>query len=127
VCDGFTGNVVVKLSEGLAGALFSIIREEIKRRPLAMAGSLLAKPAFDQVRRRLDYAEYGGGALLGVDGVVIIGHGRSNARAIKNAVRAAIQAVEQGMVEAIAEGLSTSGSFSAHPRGDVGFPQGERA
>jgi len=76
VSDGFTGNVVVKLSEGLAMALMGIIREEIKKRPLAILGGLLAKPAFQAVAKRLDYREYGGeGPLLGVDGVVIVAHG----------------------------------------------------
>jgi len=106
VADGFDGNIVIKLSEGLAKALQDIIKEEIKRSPLTILGGLLAKPAFNRVTARLDYAEYGGGFLLGVDGVVIIGHGRSNAKAIKNAVRAAKQAVEGRMLEAIKQGIA---------------------
>jgi glycerol-3-phosphate acyltransferase PlsX len=105
VTDGFTGNVIAKLSEGLAASLLGIIKEEVKRNPLATVGALLSKPAFDQVRKRLDYAEFGGAPLLGVDGVVIVAHGRSNAKAIKNAVRVAKQAVEGGMLVAIKEGL----------------------
>ncbi|MFQ6058198.1 MAG: phosphate acyltransferase PlsX [Anaerolineae bacterium] len=105
VSDGFAGNVVIKLSEGLSKMLLSLIKEEIQSNPLAMLGGLLARPAFDQVRKRLDYAEYGGAPLLGVNGVVIIGHGRSNAKAIKNAVRMAMQAVGQGMLEAIRTGI----------------------
>lgn len=105
VSDGFAGNVVVKLSEGLAMSLMGILKEEIKKNPLAILGALLAKPAFDRVRKRLDYAEYGGAPLLGVDGVVIIAHGRSNVKAIKNAVRVAKQAVEERMLEAIKEGI----------------------
>jgi glycerol-3-phosphate acyltransferase PlsX len=105
VTDGFTGNVIAKLSEGLAASLLGIIKEEVKKSPLATVGALLSKPAFDQVKKRLDYAEFGGAPLLGVDGVVIVGHGRSNAKAVKNAVRVAKRAVEGGMLAAIKEGL----------------------
>jgi glycerol-3-phosphate acyltransferase PlsX len=103
VTDGFTGNVIAKLSEGLASSLLGIIKEEVKKNPLAMIGALLSKPAFDQVKKRLDYAEFGGAPLLGVDGVVIVGHGRSNAKAVKNAVRVAKRAVEGRMLAAIKE------------------------
>jgi len=105
VTDGFTGNVVIKLSEALAKTLVGFIRDEIKKRPLAVAGAALAKPAFDALRNRLDPAEYGGGILLGVDGVVIIGHGSSNAKAIKNAIRVAKESVEAKVVELIRAGL----------------------
>ena len=107
VTDGFTGNVIVKLSEGLAASLLGIIKAEVKKSPIATIGALLSKPAFEQVRKRLDYAEYGGAPLLGVDGVVIVGHGRSNAKAVKNAVRVAKRAVEGGMLAAIKEGLQS--------------------
>lgn len=107
VTDGFTGNVIGKLSEGLAESLLTVIKEEIKKSPLATLGALLSKPAFDKVKKRLDYAEFGGAPLLGVDGVVIVAHGRSNAKAIKNAVRVAKQAVEGGMLAAIKEGLQS--------------------
>jgi len=105
VTDGFTGNVIAKLSEGLATSLLGIIKEEIKKSPLATVGALLSRPAFDQVKKRLDYAEFGGAPLLGVDGVVIVGHGRSNAKAVKNAVRVAKRAVEGGMLAAIKDGI----------------------
>ena len=105
VTDGFTGNVVIKLSEGLARTLVGFIRAEINKRPIAMVGALLAKPAFDALRLRLDPAEYGGGILLGVDGVVIIGHGSSNAKAIKNAIRVAKETVAGNVVELIRAGV----------------------
>jgi glycerol-3-phosphate acyltransferase PlsX len=105
VTDGFTGNVIAKLSEGLAASLLGVIKGEIKKSPLASFGALLSKPAFDKVKKRLDYAEFGGAPLLGVDGVVIVAHGRSNAKAIKNAVRVAKRAVEGEMLAAIKEGL----------------------
>ncbi len=107
VTDGFTGNVVIKLSEGLAKTLVGFIKDEIKQRPIALVGAALSKGAFDALKMRLDPAEYGGGILLGVDGVVIIGHGSSNAIAIKNALRVAKEAVESNVVDAIRNGLAT--------------------
>jgi len=101
VTDGFTGNVIIKLSEGVAGLMMETIEEEIRRRPLAIAGAVLAKGAFGAVKGRLDYRKYGGGALLGVDGVVIVGHGRSDATAVARAIEVAHQAVQENIVEAI--------------------------
>lgn len=108
VTDGFTGNVVIKLSEGVAKMLMDTIKAEIKARPLAMAGAALAKPAFEAVGKKLDYREFGGAALLGVDGVVIIGHGRSDALAVRNAMRIARQAVESDVIGVIRKGLAAS-------------------
>lgn len=111
VTDGFTGNVVIKTAEGVAALILDSLEREIKARPQAMIGALLARPAFRAVKRVLDYSEYGGGALLGVNGVVIVGHGRSNAKAVKNAVRVAASAVEGGVLEAIrtgVQGMATS-------------------
>ena len=108
VTDGFTGNVIVKLSEGVASFLLGLIKEEIKKRPLASAGALLAKPAFEAVRKRLDYREYGGGPLLGVDGVVIVTHGRSDSLAIRNSVRLAKDMVDRGTLQAIRAGIEES-------------------
>lgn len=105
VCDGFDGNIVIKLSEGLAQVLTDLIESELRRNPLTLVGGALALPAFRRVRRMLDYAEYGGGPLLGVNGVVIIGHGRSNARAVQNAIRVAKQAVESRILDAIRAGI----------------------
>ena len=106
VTDGFTGNVILKLAEGVAKFLMDVLKENIMASSMAKMGAMLAKPAFDAVRQRLDYREYGGAPLLGVDGVVIVGHGRSDALAIKNGIRVAAQAVENGIVEAIKEGLA---------------------
>lgn len=105
VSDGYAGNILIKVSEGVASILVGFLKEEIKKRPLAVVGAALAKPAFDALRLRLDYAEIGGAILLGVDGVAIIGHGRSNAKAIKNAIRVAKRAVEGNMLDAIRSGL----------------------
>ncbi len=116
VTDGFTGNVIIKLAEGAAGLMLGIIGEEIRRRKVAMLGALLAKPAFRAVKHRLDYAEYGGAPLLGVDGVVIIAHGRSNAKAICNAIRVAERAVNGKIVEQIKQGVSERMGISGEDR-----------
>jgi len=88
-CDGFVGNVVLKVSEGLADAVFSMLRQEIGGRFLAKVGYLLARPAFRAFRKKVDYAEYGGAPLLGIEGTGMICHGGSSARAITNAIRMA--------------------------------------
>ena len=106
VADGFTGNVFIKTLEATAKMLTNLIRDEIKASPVTAVGGLLAKPAFGRVARRVDPFEVGGGPLLGVNGVVIVGHGRSNARAIKNAIGQARKAVQGGVVEAIRAGLT---------------------
>jgi len=105
VTDGFTGNVIIKLSEGLGGMIKQMLREEIMRTAPGKLGGLLIKDAVRRMGQRTDYEEIGGAPLLGVDGVVIIGHGRSNARAIQSAIRVAAQAVEKGVVDAIEKGL----------------------
>jgi len=108
VTDGFVGNVAIKTAEGTAGFILDILRREIKRRPLAILGALLAKPAFKAAAKALDYREYAGGILLGVNGVVVIAHGRSDAYAIENAVRVAIRAVEVDLVNTIREDIQRS-------------------
>jgi phosphate acyltransferase len=111
VCDGFTGNIVAKLAEGLAGVLSGWIREEIKKEKLAPLGALLLRPAFARVKQRFDYADYGGCApLFGLNGLVVKAHGRSDARALVYAIRLAIQAIDQRLVERMAEALSPSES-----------------
>jgi glycerol-3-phosphate acyltransferase PlsX len=106
VTDGFTGNVVIKLAEGVSRFLLDTLKEEITSRSVSKVGALLAKPAFDGVRHRLDYREYGGAPLLGIDGVVLVGHGRSDAMAISNAIRMTAQTVENGVLDAIKQGLT---------------------
>jgi glycerol-3-phosphate acyltransferase PlsX len=89
ICDGFVGNAALKICEGLAEAIGSMIREAVSTSLRAKLGYLLARNAVNKIKKKLDYSEYGGAPLLGVDGVVIIGHGRSSAKAIKNAIRLA--------------------------------------
>jgi phosphate acyltransferase len=106
VCDGFVGNVVLKLSEGLAETLLGMLRTQMTSSlPSKLAASVL-RPGLRKVFRRLDYAEYGGVPLLGIDGSAIVAHGRSNAKAIKNALRVARQTAETNVAGAIAEGLA---------------------
>ncbi len=87
VCDGFVGNVVLKATEGLAATIFRILIRGIEQSSLAKTGAFLLKPVLTEIRRRMDYTEYGGAPLLGVNGACVIGHGSSNARAFKNAIR----------------------------------------
>lgn len=88
VCDGFTGNIILKATEGLARSIFTLMRKEIEATTLGRTGAFMLKPTFQMIKSRMDYSEYGGAPLLGVNGVCLIGHGSSSARAFKNAVRA---------------------------------------
>jgi len=90
VCDGFTGNVLLKVAEGVAESFAAALKQESKKDLFSMIGALLSKKSFARLRQRFDYAEYGGAPLLGVTAPVIICHGRSNAQAVKNAVKAAM-------------------------------------
>lgn len=108
VCDGFVGNVVLKFAEGMAKALFGMIKEAIASRTRTKLGGLLLKDALRGIKARFDYTEYGGAPLLGVRGVCIISHGSSNAKAVKNAIRVACNAVEKQVVERITASLSAA-------------------
>lgn len=105
VTDGFTGNVMIKTMEAIGQTIFQLVRRELLADTRSKIGGLLAKPAFRRVYRQIDPFEVGGAPLLGVNGVVIIGHGRSNAWAIRNAIRQARAAVQGQIVEAIRDGL----------------------
>ncbi|MBX3054900.1 MAG: phosphate acyltransferase PlsX [Anaerolineae bacterium] len=105
VTDGFSGNLIMKTSEAIAKYMSDAIREQMMAGPRTILGGLLARPAFTRVRRQLDPEEVGGAPLLGVQGVVIIGHGRSGALAIKHAVGQARLVVQSGVVGAIEEGI----------------------
>jgi glycerol-3-phosphate acyltransferase PlsX len=106
VCDGFVGNVVLKLSEGLAETLLGTLRAQMTSSlPNKLAAAVL-RPGLRKVFRRMDYAEYGGVPLLGINGSAIVSHGRSNAKAIKNALHVARQTSETNVARAIAEGLA---------------------
>jgi phosphate acyltransferase len=105
VCDGFVGNVILKFGEGLSAALLTLIKTEMKKHPLAILGKLLLRGAFRAIRKKTDPAEYGGAPLLGVNGAVIISHGGSNVKAIKNALRTAGEFVKKGVNGHISERL----------------------
>lgn len=106
VCDGFAGNVLIKTAEGVAETMLEIIRAELTSNPLNKLLAAGLRPAFRRVRAKMDYAEYGGAPLLGIQGIAIVAHGRSNATAIANAIRVAREAVDNGVVEAIREGVA---------------------
>ncbi|HXG68327.1 MAG TPA: phosphate acyltransferase PlsX [Blastocatellia bacterium] len=89
VCDGFTGNVALKVSEGIIETIMRLLKRELQATLPSKAGALLTRPAFQRFKQRLDYAEYGGVPLLGIKGVTVICHGRSNAKAIRNAIKVA--------------------------------------
>ncbi len=105
ICDGFVGNIVLKLIEGLAVAFTVRLKKELKSGLRNRLGATLARPAFEKFKGSLDYQEYGGAPLLGVNGVCIISHGSSNARAIENAIGAAVIAVKNDIVAKIAENI----------------------
>jgi glycerol-3-phosphate acyltransferase PlsX len=102
VCDGFTGNVVLKISEGLADAIVKILKREIAERSVGRIAYLLMKSALISFKKKTDYDEYGGAPLLGINGTCIISHGRSTAKAIKNALRVAADFSEKRVYEVIA-------------------------
>lgn len=108
VCDGFIGNVALKISEGLAEATSSLLRESLSRSLSSKVGYVLARNAFRSFKKRVDYSEYGGAPLLGIRGVCLIAHGSSNAHAMKNAIRVASEFVAGGVNEKIEQGLARS-------------------
>jgi glycerol-3-phosphate acyltransferase PlsX len=103
VTDGFTGNIALKTAEGTATLLMETLKTQLTANPVRKLAALVLKPAFRDVARTLDYAEIGGAPLLGVNGTAIISHGRSNAKAIENAIGVAIRSSEQRLPERIAE------------------------
>jgi phosphate acyltransferase len=105
VCDGFIGNVVLKVSEAVAEAIGQFLREDIKKSPIGKLGYLLMRPAFRSLKRRVDYAEYGGAPFVGINGISIISHGRSSDRAIKNAVRVAAELAKSEVNKHIREDI----------------------
>lgn len=111
VCDGFVGNVVLKTAEGLASDLMTMIKDEIKKSILSTVGAALILPGMKELRRRLDPAEYGGAPLLGVNGISIISHGSSKAKAIKSAIRVAKDCVAQDLVANIKDSLQVNATI----------------
>jgi glycerol-3-phosphate acyltransferase PlsX len=115
VCDGFVGNVALKISEGLVEAVRVLLKESLRSTITSQVGALLSRRAFVDFKKRLDYTEYGGAPLLGIRGVAIVGHGASNANAIKNAIRVTTQFAESGINERIE--MELTGSLLSHSLG----------
>jgi glycerol-3-phosphate acyltransferase PlsX len=114
VCDGFIGNIALKISEGLVEHIGGMLKKAIKSSLRSQLGYALSKRAFDDFRKRTDYSEYGGAPLLGVRGITIIGHGRSNPNAIKNAIRVATELCRSRVNEKIEQELSAATAATAH-------------
>lgn len=113
VCDGFVGNIVLKTSEGLAEAISTMLKNEIMKDPIAKLGYVFMRGAFGRFKKTVDYAEYGGAPLVGINGVGMICHGGSNAKAIKNAIRFAHEYAASGVTQRIADKLSENYSALA--------------
>lgn len=103
VCDGFTGNIILKVAEGFGEMVVSMLMDEARQSPMYGAGLLMAKGAFRNLRNKVDYSEYGGAPLLGVNGACLIGHGRSSAKAIRNAIRFSSFYASSGVIESIGD------------------------
>ncbi len=106
ISDGYVGNVVIKVSEGLVESSMALIKREIKKSPLAILGALLMKGRLNHIKKLADYSEYGGAPLLGVNGLVMISHGRSSPKAIKNAIRATIREIEDNLLSIMTENVA---------------------
>ncbi len=119
VCDGFVGNAVLKVSEGVAKSISNILKAEIRKSFLFRLGCLLALPAFKRLAKRLDYAEYGGAHLLGLNGTAIVCHGASNVRAIRIAIEKAVEFVTSKANDDLVRGLKANkelGLFGKRPK-----------
>jgi len=99
VCDGYVGNIVIKVAQGIAESAATLIKREVKKSPLALFGAFIMKNKLNNIKKMADYTEYGGAPLLGVNGLVMISHGRSSPKAFKNAIRATMREVEHKLLE----------------------------
>ena len=114
ICDGFVGNVVLKMFESVLETTMKIINREILKNPISMLGAWLCKPALSSIRRETNYEEAGGAPLLGVNGVMIISHGMSSARAIRNAIRVAGEIVSTRLNDQIIDEIKSIGPDAAN-------------
>jgi len=106
ICDGVMGNIVIKVSEGLMESASALMRREIRKSPLAMLGAAIMTNRLNHIKKLADYSEYGGAPLLGVNGLVMISHGRSSPKAVKNAIKAAVREIEHNILAAMTEEIS---------------------
>ena len=112
VCDGFTGNVTLKISEGLVETVERLLHEELSSTFGTRVGYLLSRQAFRRFRRRVDYSEYGGAPLVGLNGLCVVGHGRSSAKAVSSAVAMTIRFVKESLVQKLTADLASSSPVS---------------
>ncbi len=124
VCDGFIGNIVLKVSEGLAETILKMLKREISNVTTGKLGYMMIKPALRNFKKRTDYSEYGGAPLLGINGTCIISHGRSSARAIKNAIRVAADMAGKKVHEIIADALSRDAGKHSSTKEEVSYAKG---
>jgi len=123
ICDGFAGNITLKLTESILEMLITLITKEMRKSLLTRVGAFLCKPAFESIRKETNYEDAGGAPLLGVDGVVIISHGISSAKAIRNAIRVARDSVTERVNEHIIEGIQNHlNSNSSHSPSPIPIP-----
>jgi len=108
VCDGFTGNVVLKTSEGLVEVVEALLGDELRGTFSSQVGYLLSRRAFRRFRRRVDYSEYGGAPLVGVAGLAIVGHGRSSAKAVRNAIAMASRFATESFIERLQQEIAAA-------------------
>ena len=114
VCDGFTGNVALKVSEGLVEVVEDLLRDELNRTFTTQLGYLLSRRSYRRFRRRVDYSEYGGAPLLGVTGLAVVGHGRSSTKAVRNALALTYRFVREGFVRSIDESMTSLDAERSH-------------
>lgn len=106
ICDGVMGNIVIKISQGLMESASALMRREVSKSPVAMFGAAIMRSKLNHIKKLADYSEYGGAPLLGVNGLVMISHGRSSPKAIKNAIKAAIREIEHNILSVMREEIS---------------------
>ncbi|MDR1400899.1 MAG: phosphate acyltransferase PlsX [Endomicrobium sp.] len=109
ICDGFVGNIILKFGEGLTEMMLELVKKGLRQHPVAWASLPFLWFAIKDLRKRVDYSEFGGAPLLGVDGICIIGHGSSNGKAVKNAIFAGVKAVEHDLATGIKEAIAVYG------------------
>jgi glycerol-3-phosphate acyltransferase PlsX len=107
VCDGFTGNVTLKISEGLVETVERLLLDELSSTVGTRVGYLLSRQAFRRFRKRVDYSEYGGAPLIGLDGLCVVGHGRSSAKAVRSALAMTVKCVQDGLLDRLAHEVVT--------------------
>lgn len=117
VCDGFVGNVALKAIEGVGELVMQGLKREIRSNLFTLLGGLMAAPAFKRFKKTVDWKEFGGAPLLGIDGLSLISHGKSDAYAVKNAIRAAVRCVSRDMNGMLKEQITRYGQVSDKPEG----------